>query len=86
MSRRPLLFRRGAIPLAACRAAPAFNSPSRRSQTLRRDAALVSRPKEQATGPRVLLWVDAVEKVENRRTLKISQMVSFELLRRCDAL
>jgi hypothetical protein len=29
---------------------------------------------------------DAVEKVENRRTLKISQMVSFELLRRCDAL
>ena len=57
MSRRPLLFCRGAILLAACRAAPAFNSPCRRSQTLRRDAALVSRPKEQATRPRVLLWV-----------------------------
>src|SRR5882762_10485435 len=40
-----------------CPAAPAFNSPCRRSQTLRRDAALVSRPKEQATRPRVLLWV-----------------------------
>src|SRR5258705_14004682 len=57
MSRRPLLFCRGANLLAACRAAPAFNSPCRRSQTLRRDAALVSRPKEQATRPRVLLWV-----------------------------
>jgi hypothetical protein len=57
MSRRPLLFCRDAILLAACRAAPAFNSPCRRSQTLRRDAALVSRPKEQATRPRVLLWV-----------------------------
>jgi hypothetical protein len=57
MSRRPLLFCRGAILLAACRAALAFNSPCRRSQTLRRDAALVSRSKEQATGPRVLLWV-----------------------------
>ncbi len=57
MSRRPLLFCRGAILLAACRAAPAFNSPYRRSQTLRRDAALVSCPKEQATRPRVLLWV-----------------------------
>ena len=56
MSRRPLLFCRGAILLAACRAAPAFNSPCRRSQTMRRDAALVSRPKEQATRPRVLLW------------------------------
>src|SRR6476660_478842 len=40
-----------------CHVAPAFNSPCRRSQTLRRDAALVSRPKEQATQPRVLLWV-----------------------------
>src|SRR5882757_5512083 len=60
MSRRPLLFCRGAILLAACRAAPAFNSPCRRSQTLRRDAALVSRPKEQATRPRVLLWILAV--------------------------
>jgi hypothetical protein len=29
---------------------------------------------------------DAVEKVENRRTPKISQMVSFGLLRRRDAL
>src|SRR5258705_11398552 len=60
MSRRPLLFCRGAILLAACRAAPAFNSPCRRSQTLRRDAALVSRPKEQAPRPRVLLWVNRV--------------------------
>jgi hypothetical protein len=59
MSRRPLLFCRGAIPLAACRGAPAFNSPCRGSQTLRRDAALVSRPKEQATGPRVPLWVNS---------------------------
>src|ERR1700756_1748030 len=40
-----------------CHVALAFNSPCRRSQTLRRDAALVSRPKEQATRPRVLLWV-----------------------------
>src|SRR5258705_11698118 len=40
-----------------CPAAPAFNSQCRRSQTRRRDAALVSRPKEQATRPRVLLWV-----------------------------
>jgi len=47
-----MLFCQGAI----C-AAPAFNSPCRRSQTLRRDAALVSRPKERATRPRVLLWV-----------------------------
>ena len=31
MSRRPLLFCRGAILLAACRAAPAFNSPCPRS-------------------------------------------------------
>src|SRR6266576_6199148 len=60
MSRRPLLFCRGAILSAACRPAPAFNSPCRRSQTLRRDAALVSRPKEQATRPRVLLWVNRV--------------------------
>jgi hypothetical protein len=29
---------------------------------------------------------DAVEKVENRRTMKISQMVGFGLSRRCDAL
>jgi hypothetical protein len=29
---------------------------------------------------------DAVEKVENRTTPKISQMVIFELPRRCDAL
>ena len=47
-----MLFCQGAI----C-AAPAYNSPCRRSQTLRRDAALVSRPKERATRPRVLLWV-----------------------------
>jgi hypothetical protein len=40
-----------------CPASPAFNSPCRRSQTLRRDAALVSRPNEQATRPRVLLWI-----------------------------
>src|SRR5258707_4129972 len=45
MTRRHLLFCRCAILLAACRAAPAFNSPCRRSQTLRRDAALVSRLK-----------------------------------------
>jgi hypothetical protein len=32
------------------------------------------------------VWVDAVEKVENRTTPKISQMVIFGLLRRCDAL
>jgi hypothetical protein len=47
MSRRPLLFCRGAILLAACRAAPAFNSPCRRSQTLRRDGA---REPSQRTG------------------------------------
>jgi hypothetical protein len=29
---------------------------------------------------------DAVEKVENRATPKISQLVIFGLLRRCDAL
>jgi hypothetical protein len=57
MTRRPLLSCRGAILLAACRAEPTFNSPCRRSQTLRRDAALVSHPKEQATRPRVLKWV-----------------------------
>jgi signal transduction histidine kinase len=34
-----------------------FQFACRRSQTLRRDAALVSLPKEQATRPRVLLWV-----------------------------
>jgi hypothetical protein len=65
MSRRPLLLCRGAILLAACRAAPAFNSPCRRSQTLRRDAALVSRPK-QATRPRVLLWVLRINLVVGR--------------------
>jgi hypothetical protein len=65
MSRRPLLFCRGAILLAACRAAPAFNSPCRRSQTLRRDAALVSRPKEQATRPRVLQWVKSKPQTAN---------------------
>jgi hypothetical protein len=56
---RDLICRGGlcSILLAACRAAPAFNSPCRRSQTLRRDAALVSRPEEKATRPRVLLWV-----------------------------
>jgi len=32
------------------------------------------------------LRVDAVEKVENRTTPKISQMLIFGLLRRCDAL
>src|SRR5258705_9864981 len=52
-----------------CPAAPAFNSPCRRSQTLRRDAALVSRPKEQATRPRVLLWV-------KRRNTRREQMFS----------
>jgi hypothetical protein len=57
MSRRLLLFCRGAMLLAACRAAPTFNSPCQLSQALRRDAALVSRPKEQATRQRVLLWV-----------------------------
>ena len=35
--------------------------PAGESQTLRRDAALVSRPKEQATRPRVLLWVKALD-------------------------
>src|SRR6202051_4187872 len=52
-----------------CPAAPAFNSPCRRSQTLRRDAALVSRPKEQATRPRVLLWV------QNRKSLSFNHDV-----------
>src|SRR5258708_8376214 len=47
--------------------APAFNSPCRRSQTLRRDAALVSRPKGQATRPRVLLWVIRVGFAGQRR-------------------
>jgi hypothetical protein len=42
-----------------CPAAPAFNSPCRRSQTLRRDAAIVSRPKEQGARPRIPLWVKA---------------------------
>ena len=51
-------FCRGAILLTACRAVPAFNSPCRRSQT---DAALVSRPKEQATRPRVLLLVKSAD-------------------------
>jgi hypothetical protein len=32
------------------------------------------------------ILTDAVEKVENRTTPKISQMVIFGLLRRCDAL
>jgi hypothetical protein len=40
-----------------CHVAPASNSPCQRSQTLRRDAALVNHPKEQATRPRVRLWV-----------------------------
>jgi hypothetical protein len=31
-------------------------------------------------------WADAVEKVENRSTPKISQKVIFGLHRRCDAL
>jgi hypothetical protein len=35
---------------------------------------------------RLLLLADAVEKVENRTTPKISQMVIFGLFRRCDAL
>jgi len=43
-----------------CPAAPAFNSPCRRSQTQRRDAALVIRPNEQAIRPRILPWVLAV--------------------------
>jgi hypothetical protein len=38
---------------------------------------------EQWTSP---LWADAVEKVKNRTTPKISQIVNFELPRRCDAL
>src|SRR6202051_3089463 len=53
-----------------CPAAPAFNSPCRRSQTLRRDAALVSRPKEQATRPRVPLWVKSgLDQTRGRRLL-----------------
>jgi hypothetical protein len=32
------------------------------------------------------LWADAVEKVENRTTPKISQIANFGLPRRCDAL
>ena len=57
MSGRPLLFLSRRDSVNRCRPVPAFNSPCLRSQTLRRDAALVSRPKEQATRPRVLLWV-----------------------------
>src|SRR5207248_11659803 len=34
----------------------------------------------------LLCMTDAVEKVENRTTPKISQMLIFGLLRRCDAL
>ena len=83
MSRRPLLFCRGAILLAACRAAPAFNSPCRRSQTLRRDAALVSRPKEQATRPRVLLWVSIASL--SRRPLLAANRTSVQVRHRCPA-
>ena len=78
MSRRPLLFCRGAILLAACRAAPSFNSPCRRSQTLRRDAALASRPKEQATRPRVLLWVHSGNSSAGYRTLSAHGYVIVE--------
>jgi hypothetical protein len=41
-------------------AAPAFNSPCRRSQTLRRDAALLTRPNEPATRPRLLRGIRVV--------------------------
>jgi hypothetical protein len=49
---RDLICRGGlcSIPLAACRAAPAFNSPCRRSQTLHRDAALVAVLKKSRSG------------------------------------
>jgi len=54
----------------------------------RRDAVFVGRCalrcRVEASG--CPLRVDAVEKVENRTTPKISQMVIFGLLRRCDAL
>jgi hypothetical protein len=45
-------------------------------------------PSAEATGDQsnVRLLADAVEKVENRATPKISQLVIFGLLRRCDAL
>jgi Phage integrase, N-terminal SAM-like domain len=56
-----------------CPAAPAFNSPCRRSQPLRREAALVSRPKEQATRPRVLLWVKLRSRVAFGESPLISQ-------------
>jgi hypothetical protein len=55
-------------------AAPAFNSPCRRSQTLRRDAALVSRPKEQATRPRsVVIPQDIAEATSYRELLALLQ-------------
>jgi hypothetical protein len=57
MSRRPLLFCRGAILLAACGAASAFNSPCWRIANTASDAAPASRSKEQATGPGLLLWI-----------------------------
>src|SRR5258708_31459245 len=72
-----------------CPAAPLFNSPCRRSQTPRRDATLVIRPNEQATRPRVLLWVqrqtlperpllaDFVEKLELLKPKEIAD--SFPL-------
>jgi hypothetical protein len=49
---RDLICRGGlcSILLAACRAVPAFNSPCRRSQTLRRDAALVAALKNSRSG------------------------------------
>ena len=46
-----------------CPAAPSFNSPCQRPETLRRRAALVSRPKEQATRPRVSAASKAVERL-----------------------
>jgi hypothetical protein len=48
-------------------AARHLNSPCLPIQTLHRDAALVSCPKEQATRPRVLLWVIRVGLTEYRR-------------------
>jgi hypothetical protein len=59
-----------------CPAAPAFNSPCRRSQALLRDAALVSRPKEPVTRPRVLLWVKAPQVLDFPGNLKSARGAS----------
>jgi hypothetical protein len=50
------------------------------------DAAQSASASVTSSAERRQLTVDAVEKVENRTTPKISQMVIFGLPRRCDAL